>query len=263
MAWPNIDVNTPAGSEKKKFGDDRIREAKRNIVDALQAISNYTSDGTVPALRTAVWDTAGRPTGENLVDRVTGLNTDHGCNEYYDLAATSWEYHSGQGYWNTAGRPSSPPTGVIGYNTDLVVIERWSGSAWDRITGGRRGDIKMWSGSVSDIETGWLLCDGSTVSHPEGGTVTSPDMRDRFIVGAGNSYAVGTTGGEATHTLTIAEMPSHNHTVVGSVWMYGGGNSLREDGSSYIHSPSTTYAGGGQAHENRPPYYALCFLYKL
>jgi len=66
-----------------------------------------------------------------------------------------------------------------------------------------RGVIVMWSGSIATIPSGWALCDGAN------GT---PDLRDRFVVGAGSSYSVGATGGENIHTLTVAEMPSHNHT---------------------------------------------------
>ena len=80
--WPNIDVNVPTGSEKKKFGDDRIRESKQNTVDAMQAISNFTPAGTQPALRTAVWTTDTRPSGVDLVNRVTGFNADLGCEEF-------------------------------------------------------------------------------------------------------------------------------------------------------------------------------------
>jgi len=65
------------------------------------------------------------------------------------------------------------------------------------------GVIMMWSGSIASIPAGWLLCDGT------GGT---PDLRDRFIVGAGSTYAVGDTGGANSVTLTEAQMPSHIHT---------------------------------------------------
>ena len=60
------------------------------------------------------------------------------------------------------------------------------------------GVIAMWYGSIASIPTGWLLCNGAS------GT---PDLRDRFIVGAGSTYSVAATGGSANATLV-----SHNHT---------------------------------------------------
>lgn len=65
------------------------------------------------------------------------------------------------------------------------------------------GMIMLWSGSTGTIPSGWALCDGSS------GT---PDLRDRFVVGAGNTYAVDATGGSADATL-----PSHSHTASTSV----------------------------------------------
>jgi len=132
------------------------------------------------------------------------------------------------------------------------------------------GTILMWSGSVSNIPQGWALCDG---------TNGTPDLRDRFIVGAGGGYAVGATGGAATVTLTVEQMPSHSHGVndpghghycVGS-GSYVLGSTLYAGGSGtswMLTSVSLTgitiqNTGGGQAHENRPPYYALCYIMKL
>ena len=60
------------------------------------------------------------------------------------------------------------------------------------------GVITMWYGSIASIPSGWFLCDG---------TNSTPDLRDRFIVGAGSTYAVAATGGSANATLV-----SHNHT---------------------------------------------------
>jgi microcystin-dependent protein len=64
------------------------------------------------------------------------------------------------------------------------------------------GGIIMWSGSVASIPSGWFLCDG---------TNSTPDLRNRFIVGAGDAYAVDATGGAASVTLTEAQLPAHTH----------------------------------------------------
>ncbi|SCM82403.1 Phage Tail Collar domain protein [uncultured Sporomusa sp.] len=270
MPFTKIDPTTPAGTEKKKFGDDRIRELKEQTIANFQVVTNYPA-AEMPALRTAVWTTATRPAGAELVDRVTGYNTDLAAYEYYDIATTKWKVIAmpGLSAWNVAGRPSAPYVGQYGYNTDLAVVERWNGTKWQRISGGMRGDKKDWIGVYAQAEAenpGWVLCDGVQRTHPEGGTFTPPNLRDRFIVGAGTSYSVGATGGANVVTLGIDQIPSHNHDVgfpsgnnasmaaLGWYWSSNGGG---------WQNPGTGYRGGGQAHENRPPYYALCYLYKL
>jgi hypothetical protein len=69
------------------------------------------------------------------------------------------------------------------------------------------GLITMWSGSVASIPAGWVLCDG---------TSSTPDLRDRFVVGAGSTYIPGNTGGAATATLSVTNLPSHQHGISGS-----------------------------------------------
>lgn len=66
------------------------------------------------------------------------------------------------------------------------------------------GGIIMWSGSIETIPGGWVLCDGNN---------STPDLRDRFVVGAGLGYAVGDTGGSATVVLETANLPVHSHPV--------------------------------------------------
>lgn len=120
------------------------------------------------------------------------------------------------------------------------------------------GLIALWSGSKDAVPDGWALCDGSN------GT---PDLRDRFVVGAGSSYAVGATGGENTHTLTVDEIPSHTHDVtMKESKTYNRGEGPDYDDSTYGYQnvyKETSSTGGSAAHENRPPYYALCFIMKL
>jgi hypothetical protein len=286
MALTDIDATKPVGSEKGKTLDDYIREFKQKVKTNLATFSNYIDDATatqptVPALRTAVWNTAGRPTGTSLVDRVTGYNTDLGVIEYYDLGSTSWKVAgaNGVGSWTVASRPSSPYTGQTGYNTDLAVTERYNGTSWVRISGDPRGKIDMWSGTVAAIPTGWVLADGVQRTHPEGGNYTPPNLRNRFIVGAGQDggtytpgvdgigtgyYAPGATGGEDKHTQTEDELVSHIHGL--RTWAStDSGVAYAEGGSSanYTSSSAILATGGGQPMENRPPYYALCYLYKL
>lgn len=134
------------------------------------------------------------------------------------------------------------------------------------------GIIAMWSGSLLSVPSGWLLCDG---------TAGTPNLIDRFIVGAGSAYAVSATGGSTgtsaagghTHTevaagshnhtgvvgntaLTLDQMPSHTHStaIKFETDIAGGGtrdglvtSTFTSDGTS---SYTTTSAGSGDAHNH-------------
>lgn len=81
-------------------------------------------------------------------------------------------------------------------------------------------------------------------------------IKDRFLLAAGDTYRAGSTGGEAKHTLTIAEIPSHSHkTWLGTT---GGAQETLSTGDRTEHNWGATGAleatGGGQAHNNMPPY---------
>ena len=121
------------------------------------------------------------------------------------------------------------------------------------------GGIVMWSGAAATVPSGWALCDGAN------GT---PNLVDRFILGAGGAIAAGATGGAkktGATTLTLSQIPNHGHgyTAPGYSAQYGGGTT----GGGYNGATgSTTGAvGGAQSHEHDlvPPYYALCFIMKL
>jgi hypothetical protein len=136
------------------------------------------------------------------------------------------------------------------------------------------GGIILWSGSIAAIPSGWALCNGSN------GT---PDLRNRFIVGAGSTYAVAATGGSAdaivvshTHTGTTVSAGTHNHTVTTNAAQVtpneggdaGGGyqglqTSTTSSAGAHTHTFTTDSSGSSGTNANLPPYYALAYIMKL
>ena len=119
------------------------------------------------------------------------------------------------------------------------------------------GAIIMWSGAANAIPTGYVLCNGSN---------STPDLRNRFVVGAGSgsNYNVNDTGGADSVTLTVNQIPAHTHTYIDQYVAINNGYrpwpaNNNDCAARNVDSGST---GGGQSHENRPPYYALCFIMK-
>lgn len=106
------------------------------------------------------------------------------------------------------------------------------------------GGIIMWVGSIASIPAGWLLCDGAN------GT---PDLRDRFIVGAGSGYAVGEQGGLGAVSLTEANLPAHTHTFSGTTSGHSNdhthGGTTSTDGA---HTHTVTTTGGPSADQGGP-----------
>lgn len=86
-----------------------------------------------------------------------------------------------------------------------------------------------------------------------GGTAWT-QIEGKFILGASTDYAVESTGGEATHTLTINEIPSHSHTLP-SVFAASGGGIPSSGGPIAFNGGTSGASGGGQAHNNMPPYF--------
>lgn len=86
--------------------------------------------------------------------------------------------------------------------------------------------------------------------------------QDRFLLGAGNKYEVGSEGGEETHKLTVEEMPSHSHVYQVTAWVNKTGDITDASDTEYIDyekNRNTEKAGGDQPHNNMPPYLAVYF----
>ena len=97
------------------------------------------------------------------------------------------------------------------------------------------GSILMWYGTLGSIPSNWKLCDGSTDVSTG---ISTPDLRDRFIVGAGNNYAVDASGGSNSNNVTTISV----------------------DNDAFN---STTNVVNGVNTDNRPPYYALAFIMRI
>ncbi len=122
------------------------------------------------------------------------------------------------------------------------------------------GAIIMWSGSASEVPDGWALCNGDTHSGK-----ATPNLCDRFVTGAGNGYALDATGGEDRHQLSISEMPEHHHSYNYKSEEKGYALAEHSDGGFWKNTDgsNTGNTGGNEAHENRPPYYALCYIMRV
>jgi hypothetical protein len=193
----------------------------------------------------------------------------------------------------TDGRPSSEIWLTYGYNYKFILktADDTTIQTYDNLYGiiGTQpasgatipaGLIAMWSGSIGSIPSGWYLCDGSN------GT---PNLTDRFIVGAGSTYAVNATGGATTATLTTNNLPAHTHVATSTVTdaghvhnnnagtQSGGGGTLaggsgigagsvntsQPTTSNYITVATTnTSTGSGTSFSILPTYYALAYIQK-
>lgn len=194
-----------------------------------------------------------------------------------------------------------------------VLTKTADGEEWQDAKGGgsdepiQAGIIYPFAGST--VPNGFLLCDGQAVSrttyaelfsvigttYGEGDGSTTfnlPDLKGKFGLGSNDAYALGSEGGEAEHTLTVDEMPQHNHSASTSsagAHVHGaryksfsmtqttsGYAVLRRNQSgdsydgtdtdaalsagSHTHTVSVGNAGGGQAHNNMPPYTAINYI---
>lgn len=120
---------------------------------------------------------------------------------------------------------------------------------------------------------GSIICDGSVfnrVDYPrlydkwtgtdliiDADTFRTPDMRHKFILGADETRPPLTEGGEENHTLSLAEIPSHQHSEISATATIINGG-LEAPASAAIPSfANTGFSGGGQSHNNMPPYVTL------
>lgn len=108
------------------------------------------------------------------------------------------------------------------------------------------GLIAIWSGAIVNIPAGWTLCDG---------TAGTPDLRDKFVVGAGNTYAVDATGGATTHNHPFTG-DGHFHTINAGTGI-GAGTNINDFTNIWNVTGTTDNSS------SLPPYYALAYIMKM
>ena len=126
------------------------------------------------------------------------------------------------------------------------------------------GCVQSWLKNLANtpaLPDNWVECNGQVLNDSDspydGQTIPDLNGDNRFL--RGNSTSGG-TGGEATHTLTVAEMPSHRHNVEITRRNFDSGGA---NGANIDDSTNTSSVGGGQAHNNEPQYYNIVWIIKV
>ncbi len=157
--------------------------------------------------------------------------------------------------------------------TQIYELAQRSKAAYDDLIANYKTPLEL-------MPVGKYYISGDSTSPAELFGGTWERLKDRFLLAAGNVYTAGSTGGEATHKLTVSEMPSHKHTMnqnkesetgyiprggdAASIGIHTDSDNAMNIGGTFTDrgANSTTNAvinstGGGQAHNNMPPYLAV------
>lgn len=268
--WHTTDLSNPHNVTKAQVGLDQVvnslqLQAANNLTDVTDTniARNHLNVYSKPQVDTNIAAHANRVDNPHVVTKAqVGLS-----------AVANFSY---SGDYNNPSQSVYATIGAV--NSVYNLLPQYVRAV--------RGMIMMWHGNTASIPAGWALCNGAN------GT---PNLLDRFVVGAGSAYGWGATGGAATvgHShggavqgtvLTEAQIPAHAHTIAGGGGSSGPRQAMAIDSSiNPSHDwigpriggvPSTYTTGGNQPHyhglnidgttlENRPPYYALFYIMKL
>ena len=288
----NLDVtNNLTAGQISIADDDEIRFGNSNdlIISHTDSLSSQNDSNGDSVLSGTTWASYINERGAGPLVFKTDGGPSTGAFQFYD---TGWRpilklfsgssaraalYHAG------AEKLVTSSTGVTVTGTVNATNFTGSGANLTGIVGVPTGCIILWSGAANAIPSGFVLCNGQN---------STPDLRGRFIVGysdTDNDYDVNDTGGSKDNTLSTSQLPSHTHTASVSdpghqhstsvtntkLFPSNGQTSIGYGGPGsypatvFTMSDATTgitvsnsSTGSGGAIENRPPYYALCYIMK-
>lgn len=213
-------------------------------------------------------------TGVNFIQNGEGIDASVLNRPTQDLAANiDLDFALKSGTY-TGLRAQATTAGDVGLGS-VRNVSSYSQTEVDNLLGNSgvpAGIISLWSGSIASVPSGWALCDGLN------GT---PNLQNRFVVGAGGSYAVGATGGSAdavvvahSHSASLSTNGNHRHSISGNnnsgdnpnytdFTNISGRTAYTNYAGDHSHSVSINSTGESGTDKNLPPYYALAYIMKL
>jgi len=244
VSW---DETSPADSQARNLGDDRLRELKTQVREILAVDHEfiYTGQGTD-------WGY------HNKVTLITGTSDPTAVTDCVILYA----------------KDVNSKAELHFIDEDSNTMQLTSAGDW---VGGMADEIRMWSGTLANIPTGWSLCNGAS---------GKPNLLAKFIRGINTAATeAGTDGGDNFISFTSVNNPSHTHTVAtdgshghqnillftdsGGSFNYPRGyrNRLQVSNSDYIDTTGSSHSHGGGSGvgdgnliDNRPAYYEIAFI---
>lgn len=260
--WSIASGNQITGTTYIKDTDNKIQAVMDDLVDFVNSEGDYAGQGLT-------YDFVDKASSQTITGVKTFTNGLIG-NVTGNLTGNS----------DTATKISTARTlsltGAVSGSGTFDGSANVSISTTSNITTFVSGMIMLWSGSIASIPSGWYLCNGLN------GT---PNLTDRFVVGAGNNYAVSATGGNKdsvvvahTHTASSSSYvndPGHSHFIPTTGGLGAGSNLIigTTESHSYYSNSSTTgisvstnttvdSTGTSGTNANLPPYYALAYIMK-
>lgn len=229
----------------KQETDSKLDSLNSSINNRLlgkaDTTSVYTKEETANVINNAIANKADK----NYVDNALGLKADK--EDTYTKSEIDDMFDSPTITGDTY------PIGAIAPFAGVTTPQNWL------LCDGREVSREIYSELFAVIGTTWGAGDGST-------SFNLPDLRNRMPVGAGDDYTLASKGGEKEHTLTVNEMPAHTHGISGdgNMEFANGYPTLmgNPDGDNNGNWKPTDSTGGGEPHNNMPPYAGTYYIIK-